>query len=156
MALLSDVVLGSIAGRSLAIQVRFEPVETVTPEAAVGVEPLGRFYEGRPVEAVHAVLPALFGSDQIGVLEDAQVPGDRRKRNIEGLSELAGCTFLKGKLGNDGPAGGIGEGSEGQIKCTHLTNMLNVQRSSFKHPVPGDRSVDDLNVGKRGFRTICK
>jgi hypothetical protein len=52
-------------------------------------------------------LAALFAADQAGILEDAQVAGERRLAEVEALADLARAEFAGIEVGQDlAPRGG--------------------------------------------------
>jgi hypothetical protein len=57
-----------------------------------------------------------FALEEAGGLEDAKVLGDGGKGEREGFGKLGDGGFTLREAGEDGAAGGIGEGGEGGVE----------------------------------------
>lgn len=104
-------------------------VESSFPEAAGLLNPAGRFIEWSRSET-KAMDPTVdLPLDEAGVLENAKVPGDRRRRDGVGPGKLAyGSLFLPGQVLENSSARRISKRMEDLIEpwqtVNHMVNSM--------------------------------
>jgi hypothetical protein len=108
-------------------------VELVLPEDAIVLDPAGGVFHGLGSEAAAVDAAVDFAAQQAGALQDAQMLGHGRERDVEGRGELGDCSFAEGQAGEDGSAGGIGEGAEGGVEQGGVGERG--ERQTFNHMV---------------------
>jgi hypothetical protein len=86
------------------------------PESAVLGDPGGGVLHGRGYEAAAMDSAINLAFEKAGGFEYAEMLGNGRERNAEGLGELRHGGFPKSKTSEDGAAGGIGESAEGGVE----------------------------------------
>ena len=96
-----------------------EAVEGAGPEGAVMVEPLLRGLQAVGIEAADQLLAVAGAGDQPGALQHLQMAGDGRPADRKGFGDLADRGFPKRQPGQDGAAGGIGQGRIGVVEICH-------------------------------------
>jgi hypothetical protein len=103
-------------------EVSLQGVELRIPEAAVVRDPFRRARQRLGGEAA-AVDPALARPrEQAGVLEDAEVLGDRGQGDGEGLGQLGDRRLALRETGQQRAARGIGERPERRVEGQRLAH----------------------------------
>ena len=97
-------------------------LKTLGPELAIELQPLQRSLQRLWLEPAAAVLAIDPPGDQTGVLEDAQVPGNRRRRNGKPLGQPTGGHFAAGQHSKNFPSRRIGQCRERPIQFTEHFN----------------------------------
>jgi hypothetical protein len=72
--------------------------------------------QGLGVETVNAVAANPVFADEAGATEKAEMFGDGRARDGEGVSDLSGGLVALAEQVEDGAAGGVGEGAEDGVR----------------------------------------
>ena len=86
------------------------------PEDAISTDPVGNIFHWRGSEAA-MVDPAIDGAgQQAGGFEDAQMFGNGGERDLKRFGELRDGGLAAGQAGQDGAAGGVGEGAESGVE----------------------------------------
>src|SRR5215207_7064310 len=97
----------------LLLQVSFEGVETVRPEAPVRLEPLIDLGQGLGSDAVDAALGVGADGDEAGVPQHPEVLGDSGLAQLQALPQLPHRALPRQQQIQDPPSGGLGEDLEG-------------------------------------------
>ena len=84
-------------------------LKTLGPELAVKLQPLQRSLKRLWLEPAAAVLAIDPPGDQTGVFEDAQMPGNGRRRNGKPLGQPTGGHFTADKHTENFPSRRIGQ-----------------------------------------------
>ena len=102
-------------------QMFVEFVEAFTPESPVELEPFRRRLQPFRMKPAAPELPLALLTNEIGVLEHAQVTRNRRQRNGEGFRQLLDGRFSRREPRNDRSPCRVGERGKGevQIRCVH-------------------------------------
>ena len=128
-------------------QVFVQSGEAVLPQDAVSREPTERRAQrsGVDLASVHAA----FGFDlqQARVLEDAQVPRDRRQAHIVGLGEFAHGGVTGRELFEDGPPDRVGQRREDGVQVQGDRRLVNHLVNRYACRIFND-------MVKRPFRAI--
>src|SRR5688572_10687811 len=98
------------------LQIGVQPIESLFPEFAILLHPVGDRLERFWLQAARTPLRLAAASDEAGALEHLEVLGDRRKAHLEGRSPLCDRRLAAGEPGQDRPARRVGESGEGQAK----------------------------------------
>lgn len=97
-------------------------LKTLGPELAIELQPLQRRVERLGLEPAAAVLAIDPPGDQTGVFEDAQVPGNGRRRNGKPLGQPTGGHFAAGQHSQNFPPRRIGQCGKRPIQFTGFLN----------------------------------
>ena len=84
-------------------------LKTLGPELAIELQPLQRGFQRLGLEPAAAVLAIDPPGDQTGVFEDAQMPGNGRRRDGKPLGQPTGGNFAAGKHSKNFPSRRIGQ-----------------------------------------------
>src|SRR4051812_11294782 len=89
----------------------FELIEPFLPDLSMAVDPLDRRIEWCRLEPARSVLRVPSPTDEARSLQHFQVLRDRLETDVERLRQLVDRRFTGGgQLGEDRPAGRVGEG----------------------------------------------
>src|SRR6266699_2457685 len=109
--LLARLVLLKGLLEGFALGALFDSIEMVSPEALVHFDPIVHGFEFSGVESIQAASAAPAHRDEPDAAEDAQVLGDRRLREAEGLDQIFHGPFAAaGEQLDDPAAPGLGDG----------------------------------------------
>jgi len=97
-------------------------LKTLGPELAIELQPLQRRVERLGLEPAAAVLAIDPPGDQTGVFEDAQMPGNGRRRDWKPLSQPTGRHFAAGQHSKNFPSRRIGQCRKRAIQFTGFFN----------------------------------
>ena len=115
-------VLSFLCGELLEVIIK--TIEGFFPEFSVMLHPMGHLFEGLCLEAAGAPLGVFVAGDQAGAVEDLEVPGDGGERDVEGPGEVGNGGFTVGEPRENGAAGGVGEGGEGEAERVHCGSSI--------------------------------
>jgi hypothetical protein len=104
--------------RVLGFDEGFQVGEAGAPEAAVLLDPGIDGAERFGAELVHTVTTFAVLADQMCAAEQAQMLGDCWAGDRERFGDLSGGLAAAAEEIEDGPAGRIGEGLEGCLRCS--------------------------------------
>src|SRR5882724_8048682 len=102
------------------LQVLVQTIESLFPDVAVALGPLGNRFERGPLDAARPPLRITPAGDQPRTLEDPEVLGHRGHAHVERLGELADRALARSEPSQNGPASGIGQGGEGGAQSVGL------------------------------------
>ena len=112
--LLVYAALGVVAGGRLGYVLFYNPAfYLANPQDIIAVWHGGMSFHGGLAGAALGVLAAV---DQAGAFQHLQVFGNRRLAHGEGLGQFVHRGFPRSQPGQDGAAGGVGEGEEGCVE----------------------------------------
>ena len=97
-------------------------LKTLVPELAIELQPLQRGLQRLGLEAAAAMLAIDPPGDQAGVFEDAQMPGNGRRRNGKPLGQPTGGHFTAGQHPKNFPPRRIGKGRKRPIQFAGFFN----------------------------------
>jgi hypothetical protein len=96
--------------------------QTIAPEHTVAIDPLGNGPQGAAIEGTSVDASFSSAVDQAGLLENAEVLGNRWPRHVEGSGKLADGGVAGRKARENGPSGWVRQRGEGQIKPRVIGN----------------------------------
>src|SRR5919198_1307805 len=106
------------------LEIRVQPLEALLPEAAVVLEPARGGGGGVGLEPA-ARRAALSGTPhQARPLQHAQVLGNGRPGDREGLGQVADGAVAVGEPGQDGAARGVAEGGVDRVQAGNIGNHM--------------------------------
>lgn len=98
------------------VEIALQCIELQFPEAPVVGKPGGGVAQRLGAQP-HAMRTAqYFAVDEAGMLEHAQVLGDRRQRHAEGCRQFGDASLAVHESAEDGAARAVGEGREHRIE----------------------------------------
>ena len=97
-------------------QIVFQAIETLFPEAAIALDPIGCLLERTCFEPARTPLRLASARDQTGAFEHLKMLRDGGKGHLEWLGQLRDRDLAGGKAGKYRAASRIGQGGEGGVE----------------------------------------
>src|SRR6266536_3583033 len=106
-------------------QIFIQAIETVFPETAIVVDPIGDLLERRGIEVTRTPLCVTAPRDQTGMLENFQMFRYRGQAHIERFGELGDGRIARREASQDCAACRVGQGGEGGSQRVAINHSVN-------------------------------
>src|SRR4029077_17239721 len=100
-------------------QIGLHVIEAFGPESPVGFHPLRSLLERFGTEVTAPFLRLYLAPDELGLLQHLEMPGDRRRRDGEGLRKLAHRGAAMDEPAENGAPRWVSKGGEGAGQRVH-------------------------------------
>ena len=104
-------------------RIGFHIVEAFGPESAVGFHPLRSLLERFGAKVTAPLLRLYLAPDELGLLQHLEMPGDRRRRDGEGLRELPHRGAAMDEPAKNGAPRRVSKGGEGAGQRVHELSL---------------------------------